>query len=51
MYYNTTILFADKSAPSAEPRRIKHVSVFPVLFNLNDRDHNYGDRRRIHWEH
>lgn len=51
MYYNTTTLFTNKSALSAKPRRIKHVSVLPELLNLNDHDHGYSDTRHIHQEH
>lgn len=50
MYYNTT-LFANKSALSAKPRRIKHVIFLPELLNLNDHDHGYSITRHIHQEH
>lgn len=51
MYYNTTTLFANKSALSAKPRRIKNVSVLPELFNLNDPDHGYSGTSHIYQEH
>lgn len=51
MYYNTTTLFAYKSALSAKPRRIKHVSVLPELLNINDHDYDYSGTRHIHQEH
>lgn len=51
MYYNTTTLFANKSALSAKPRHIKHVSVLPELLNLNDHDDGYSGTRHIYQEH